>query len=87
MEEKRSSAALPMLMALTLVVVLLGAYVVGYFLLSEKLVGVFVVKGTAIVPSDTIHRGFGHPWLATLYQPAGDVESRLRGVPVRVYAE
>jgi hypothetical protein len=86
MEDKRSSGALPILMALIMLALLLSAYVAGYFLLSENLGGVFTVKGTAIVPSDTIHREFGHPWLATVYQPAGEVESRLRGVPVHVFA-
>jgi hypothetical protein len=85
MKAKRPGGALPMLIALLLLALLLTMYGVGYFLLSEKFTG-FVVKGNAIVPSDTIHRGFGHPWLATGYQPAGEVESRLRGVPVHVYA-
>jgi hypothetical protein len=85
MQDKRSSAALPALMALVILAVLLGAYAAGYFLLSTKLKGVIILDATLARPPAGIHRMFHHSWQAVIYQPAAYVESRVGGVPVHLH--
>jgi hypothetical protein len=84
MEEQRSSGALPMLMAMIMLALLLGAYVSGYFLLSTKWAMLVRVNGVYMPKPDSHQRLFRNAWLATLYKPAGEVESWVRGVPVHV---
>jgi hypothetical protein len=87
MADKRPSGSLPTLIALILLAVLLSAYVAGYFLLSTKLMAFAAVGGAPLVPATTTHRMFRHEWLTTFYAPAGALEARLRGAPVRLLTE
>jgi hypothetical protein len=87
MEDKRSSAALPMLIALVLFALLLTAYVAGYYLLPEKLSTIAVVGEDFCIQSEDNVRRFRYSWLANVYRPIGIVEGRLRGIPVHVLGE
>jgi hypothetical protein len=82
MMKHRSSIAAPLLAAMAIVLLPLGAYVGGYFWLGHY--SEFNFGRLVDPPRDyTIaSRTFPHHALATLYRPAGRVESWLRGFDV-----
>jgi hypothetical protein len=76
MNEKRSVAG-PIAVAALLVVVPLGAYVGGYFLLGKW------EDWTSFGRVQTV-RIFPHYMIARLYKPLADLESAVTGIPVSV---
>jgi len=80
----------PILAMLAVVLVTLGTYMGGYFWLGER-TDWQAIPATSLSLQiaahgrpETIERSFPHPWLATLFQPAGFVEEQFRGVDVQV---
>jgi ABC-type cobalt transport system substrate-binding protein len=69
------------LAALAALAALLGAYVAGYFWLGKRMDHLGLSAPTRI---ESIQRQYSQPWLASLYQPAGQVEELLRQVDVEV---
>ena len=88
----RPSTAAPILAVLAIVLVMLAAYVGGYFWSGERADwqvadakgGVYVV---ASGQPDKIERSYRNPWLAIFFKPAGFVEGRIRGVDVQTTYE
>jgi hypothetical protein len=65
-----------MLAVLAIALVMLGAYVVGYFWLGDKLIG----------GANTV-RYFGYRWQSTIFQPAARVEAYLTRVRTTVVSQ
>jgi hypothetical protein len=78
----RPSTAAPILAALAIVLVLLGAYVGGYFWLGER-VGV-IEEATIFAEESSIVRVYPKWWLARAFAPAAYVETWLGKLPVAV---
>ena len=82
----RSSTAAPILAALAIVLLPLGAYVGGYYWLGA--VQQWYLSG----PGDPLSRGelqaidrtYPNRLLANIYQPAGRVEAWLRGIEIKI---
>lgn len=68
----RSSTAAPILAVLAIVLVTLGAYVGGYFWLSQRI---------DLAPNAFV-RDYNNAWLNTAFRPAARIESWLCGVSV-----
>jgi hypothetical protein len=75
----RPSTAAPILVVLAIGLVMLGAYVGGYFWLGEAF-GYFV--GNSDQPCE-IERNYDYPWQQEIFQQAANVESWMRGMKVR----
>lgn len=75
----RASTAAPILAALAIVLVTLGAYVGGYFFAGQT-VDWRDETGDPTLGIDRVYPA----WLAPIYQPAGKVESWVRGTPVDI---
>ena len=83
----RSSPAAPILAVLAVVLMLLGAYVAGYFWLgklSTRNLGIAVVNGVEYREMKPPCRDFNTRWQAALYAPLGKLESWLRGVDIEI---
>ena len=76
-ERKHSAPAI--LTAVLVLMLLLGAYVAGYFWLGDYDSGTNDNDETLYVSRD-----YGQQWLAKLYSPAGKLESWLRRIEVTV---
>jgi len=80
----RPSAAAPILAVLA-IVLLLTAYVAGYFWLgklSTRNLGIAAVNGVEYREVKPPCRHFHNRWQAGLFSPAAQVESWLRGVDI-----
>jgi hypothetical protein len=73
----RPSTAAPILAMLAIVLVMLGAYVGGYFWFGELEQNPF---------DDGYFRNFHHRWEAIIFAPAAWVDGAIRGVPIRPWA-
>lgn len=71
--ERLNSAAAPMVIAALVLLLPVGAYVAGYFLLGEE-------RALTIGPG----RVFPSEEIAGFYDSAGEVESWIRGEPVTI---
>jgi hypothetical protein len=89
MEDKLHSRLAPALMAaaVLLPVMLLVAYVVGYFWLGDRADAYTHPPTGFSAASITIDRVYAHNWQAVIYQPAAHIESKIRGVQVFVTSE
>ena len=76
MNEKRKSAAAPILTILALIVVPLAIYAAGYCWLGEYQEEAFLGR------VDHISRIYPQEWFATVFGPAAQAEEWLRGVTV-----
>jgi hypothetical protein len=82
MDEKRQSRLAPAMVSLAVLlpILLIAAYVAGYFWLGKfSVTGKFAAPGGVPPPGTTVIRVYPFEWLAWIYRPAGDVEERLRG--------
>ena len=84
----RPATAAAILAVLAIVMVMLGAYVAGYFWLGERsdwhVDHVISLARAAHGGPDLIRRSYHQRWLATIYTPAGLAEGQLLGVDVEV---
>jgi hypothetical protein len=88
--EEMKSAWGPIVALTAFVVLLLGAYVGGYLWLGtlQRYVVLGEWPGQGLLPSNMHNvREFPHPLLATIYVPAGIVESLVRGETIHVGVE
>src|SRR5262245_62011061 len=69
------------LAAFALIVVPLGAYVGGYFLLGQRFE--YVPRGGPVLTFDT-ERMYPQRWMVDFFRPAARIEERIRGVRVEV---
>jgi hypothetical protein len=78
----RSSIFAPLLAALAILLLPLGAYLGGYFWLGKY--GEFNFGVLTIPQTDDMQawRAFPRRWMISVYQPAGRVESWVRGYEV-----
>lgn len=89
----RPSAAAPLLAVTAILLAFLGAYVGGYYVLGEETLWLCEVE----LPPDTpeappklvvqpaaFERAYPQLWLMLIYQPAGQVETWLRGTEVEI---
>jgi hypothetical protein len=79
----RSSPVAPVLIALLILAIPLGAYVAGYYLLGER-TDWFSTQTNA---HETIERSYPSLALMLIYQPAGKLESLLRRMEVEITLE
>jgi hypothetical protein len=81
---RRSSTAAPLLavVAIVLPLLLLGLYIGGYFWLGEFCIvqNVEVIDERELLGPERPCRSFNSPWLVTLFQPLGRIESAIEGV-------
>jgi hypothetical protein len=93
MDEKRQSRLAPALIAAAVLLPgsLLVVYVAGYFWLGELSVSHRNghISSSRPFPGSTVDmtRNFERQWQADLYKPAAAVESRLRGVEVKLLSD
>jgi hypothetical protein len=80
----RPSATAPVLAALAIVLVPLGAYVAGYLCLGEQTNQLHSGGGNP-TGAMTILRTYSHQWQVVVFQPAATMESLLRGGEVRAH--
>lgn len=75
----------PLLAMLVIVAVSLAAYVGGYFGLGKRMevIGLGVDNFGRPYPY-AIERSYPQRWMATIYQPAGWAEERVRGVNIEI---
>ncbi len=79
MDDRRRHAGTPILVAVAIVLLFLGAYLAGYFWLGKY--------DSVTNDSDEamyVSRDYGQQWLANLYQPAGKLEAWLRRIEVTI---
>jgi hypothetical protein len=76
----RSSPVAPILIAVLLVAIPLGAYAAGYFWLGKR-TDWYSTQSNA---HETIERSYPHLGLMLVYQPAGKLESWLRRIDVEI---
>jgi hypothetical protein len=85
----RPPTAAPILAVLAIVLVMLGAYVGGYFLLGERS-DMFISRNGRHISSEKhpgmvlshINRHYAYGWQATVFYPAAKMETWLGGVHV-----
>lgn len=75
MTAERKSATAPILAAVVLLLVPLGAYVGGYFWLGKK---TLLHKSPSFGPP-SICREYPQEWMAYAFIPAADLETRIHG--------
>lgn len=76
----RPSPAAPILAVLAIALVMLGAYVGGYFWLGKRFDLHYVTHAAG--PPDEIMRRYNNKQVVWLFKPAATVEAWLVGVPV-----
>jgi hypothetical protein len=79
MNDRRRPAGTPFLVAVAMVLLLLAAYLAGYFWLG-KYESVVNDNDEALYVS----RDYRQQWLANLYQPAGKLEAWMRCIEVTI---
>jgi hypothetical protein len=95
MDQKRQSRLAPAIIAaaVLLPIVVLTVYVAGYFWLPET--NTYFVAEAGVTWSEShfagsskrVKRLYDHYWQVRIYRPAAAIESRLRGIVVRIDAE
>ena len=75
---RENARVIGVLLAVTLLSVAIGAYVGGYFLLSEAV--------DVVIVGERRSRSFAAEWQVRVYGPAAKVESLLCGMDVRLSA-
>jgi len=71
--------AATVLLVIFVALIAFGAYIGGYFLLSDPKDFQVLNRGTM-----TRYRHFESDWLASIYEPIGMVESTLTGMEVQI---
>ena len=82
----RSSTAAPILAVLAIVLVMLGAYVGGYFWLGRHICVLTPSWSVGDIPKVRHTRIYRHELQATVFKPAAQIESFLSGRKMNVQA-